>query len=139
MDHFESIIATLLEAEGYWVRRSFKVNLTQEEKRRIGKYSIPRPEIDLLALRASTNEVIALEAKSYFDSPGVKIAELMASHDVPEGRYKLFTSERSEPLFFRACLRTWWLAAWPIHKPKFRWVLQRGMFIKAKARPYETS
>ena len=36
MDHFESIIATLLEAEGYWVRRSFKVNLTQEEKRRIG-------------------------------------------------------------------------------------------------------
>jgi hypothetical protein len=41
MDHFESIIATLLEAEGYWVRRSFKVNLTQEEKRRIGKPSIP--------------------------------------------------------------------------------------------------
>ena len=78
MNHFESIIANLLEADGYWVRRSFKVNRTQEEKRRIGKHSIPRPEIDLLALRASTNEVIALEAKSYFDSPGVKIAELMA-------------------------------------------------------------
>ena len=25
MDHFENIIRTLLEAEGYWVRRSFKV------------------------------------------------------------------------------------------------------------------
>ena len=104
MVHFESIIATLLEAEGYWVRRSFKVNLTQEEKRRIGKHSIPRPEIDLLALRASTNEVIALEAKSYFDSPGVKIAELMASHDVPEGRYKLFTSERYRTIVFSRLL-----------------------------------
>lgn len=53
MDYFESIISTLLEAEGYWVRKSFKVNLTKDEKRQIGKHSIPRVEIDLLALHFS--------------------------------------------------------------------------------------
>jgi len=57
MDHFESIIAMLLEAEGYWVRRSFKVNLTKAEKRKIGKPSIPRPEIDLLAFKSSRNGI----------------------------------------------------------------------------------
>jgi len=30
MDHFEGILATLLEAEDYWIRRSFKVNVTKE-------------------------------------------------------------------------------------------------------------
>jgi hypothetical protein len=94
MDHFESIIATLLEAEGYWVRRSFKVNVSKEEKRQIGKHSIPRPEIDLLALHFSRNEVLAFEAKSFLDSPGVKLSQLQEEYDVPEGRYKLFTSAR---------------------------------------------
>ena len=94
MDHFESIISTLLEAEGYWVRRSFKVNLTKEEKCKIGKPSIPRPEIDLLALHFSSNGILALEAKSFLDSPGVKLAQLQEEHEVPVGRYKLFTSQR---------------------------------------------
>ncbi|QDL55650.1 hypothetical protein [Rhodoferax aquaticus] len=100
MDHFEGIVGMLLEAEGYWVRRSFKVNVTPEEKRAIGKHSIPRPEIDLLALHFQRNEVIALEAKSYFDSPGVKFADLMEVHEVPEGRYKLFTTERYRNIVF---------------------------------------
>lgn len=100
MDHFEGIVATLLEAEGYWVRRSFKVNVTKEEKRLIGKHSIPRPEIDLLALNFAKNEVIAFEAKSFFDSPGVNFNELSATHDIPEGRYKLFTSERYRSIVF---------------------------------------
>ena len=93
MDHFESIVATLLEADGYWVRRSFKVNLTKDEKRQIGKPSIPRPEIDLLALHAGRNEVIAFEAKSFLDSTGVKLEHLQMEHGAPEGRYKLFTSQ----------------------------------------------
>lgn len=94
MDHFESIISTLLEAEDYWIRRSFKVKVTKEEKRHIGKHSIPRPEIDLLALHFSRNEVVAFEVKSFLDSPGVKLAQLQEEHEVPEGRFKLFTSER---------------------------------------------
>lgn len=105
MDHFESIIATLLEAEGYWVRRSFKVNVTKEEKRQIGKHSIPRPEIDLLALHFSRNEVLALEAKSFLDSPGVKLVQLQEEHEVPEGRYKLFTSQRYRSIVFSRLLQ----------------------------------
>ncbi len=93
MDHFENIISTLLEAEGYWVRRSFKINVTKEEKRLIGKHSIPRPEIDLLAFKFSANEVLALEAKSFLDSFGVNFEQLQEKHEVPKGRYKLFTSE----------------------------------------------
>ncbi len=104
MDHFESIISTLLEAEGYWVRRSFKVNVTKEEKRQIGKHSIPRPEIDLLALNFSKNEVLALEAKSFLDSPGVNLEQLREKHEVPEGRYKLFTSERYRMVVFSRLL-----------------------------------
>ncbi len=100
MDHFESLVTTLLEAEGYWVRRSFKFNVTKEEKRMIGKHSIPRPEIDLLALKFATNEVIALEAKSYLDSPGVRLAELQEVHETPEGRYKIFTSHRYREVVF---------------------------------------
>lgn len=94
MDHFESLIATLLEAEGYWLRRSFKVSVTKEEKRAIGKHSIPRPEIDVLAFRFAENSVIAVEVKSFLDSSGLKLEQLQAQHEIPEGRYKLFTTER---------------------------------------------
>jgi hypothetical protein len=94
MDHFENILATLLEAEGFWVRRSFKINLTKEEKALLGKPSLPRPEIDLLAYRGIDNRVLVLEAKSYFDSQGVMLKHLMEEHDVSSGRYKLFTSEK---------------------------------------------
>lgn len=100
MELFEGIIKTLLEHEGYWVRQSFKVNLTKEEKRAIGKHSIPRPEIDLLAFKPGTNSMIVLEAKSYFDSPGVKISELLEHHKIPEGRYKLFTCENYRNIVF---------------------------------------
>ncbi len=93
MDHFENIIAGLLESDGYWVRRSFKVEVTKEEKRNIGKPSIPRPEIDLLAFKPLLNQVLAFEAKSYLDSPGVKVEDLETQHTIPEGRYKLFTCE----------------------------------------------
>jgi hypothetical protein len=91
MEYFETIIKTLLEHEGYWVRQSFKVSLTKQEKRRIGKPSIPRPEIDLLAFKLKSHEVLVLEAKSYFDSPGVRLAEIQEKFKIPEGRYKLFT------------------------------------------------
>jgi hypothetical protein len=94
MDHFESIIATLLEAEHYWIRRSFKIELTGDEKRWIGRPSIPRPEIALLAPDFTKNEVLALEVKSFLDSPGVRLASLQEEHEIPEGRFKLFTSER---------------------------------------------
>jgi hypothetical protein len=100
VDYFEGIIKTLLEHEGYWVRQSFKVNLTKQEKRDIGKHSIPRPEVDILAFKPAENRVIAFEAKSYLDSPGVKLAELQEKHDIPEGRYKLFTCDKYRNIVF---------------------------------------
>ncbi|MCK8102397.1 hypothetical protein [Pseudoalteromonas sp. 2CM36K] len=100
MELFEGIIKTLLEHEGYWVRQSFKVNLTKEEKRAIGKHSIPRPEIDLLAFKPGTNSLIVLEAKSYFDSLGVKISELLEHFEIPDGRYKIFTCENYRNIVF---------------------------------------
>ncbi len=100
MDHFESIIKTLLEVEGYWVKQSFKVNLTKEEKRMIGKPSIPRPEIDLLAFKPITEEVLAIEAKSYLDSYGIGYKQLIEEFDIPTGRYKLFTCSNYREIIF---------------------------------------
>ncbi|MBN8631890.1 MAG: hypothetical protein J0L76_13660 [Rhodobacterales bacterium] len=91
MDAFESLVRLLMEKDGYWTVQSHKVNVTKEEKRAIGKPSIPRPEVDLLALDLRLNRLIALEVKSYLDSPGVDLALLREQHSVPEGRYKLFT------------------------------------------------
>ena len=34
MDAFESVIAMLLQREGYWVYPRFKVQLTKEEKKK---------------------------------------------------------------------------------------------------------
>ena len=92
MDYFEALVTTLLEHEGYWVRQSFKVNLTKVEKRSVGKPSIPRPEVDIVAFKPVTGVVLAQEVKSYLDSAGVRLEALKEQHDEPEGRYKLFTS-----------------------------------------------
>lgn len=100
MDYFEGIIKTLLEHEGYWVRQSFKVNLTKQEKRDIGKHSIPRPEIDLLAFNQKENRIYAMEAKSYLDSPGVRFDDLTQEYQIPEGRYKLFTCKNYRDIVF---------------------------------------
>lgn len=100
MDYFESIIKRLLEEEGYWVRQSFRVNLSKEEKRLVGKPSIPRPEIDLVAYKPSSNVVLAIEAKSYLDSYGVRYKELDVEHEIPKGRYKLFTCTNYREIVF---------------------------------------
>ena len=72
--HAEGIIKTLLENEGNWVRQSFKVNLTKQEKRdNLRKHSIPRPRSQIFwPLNYKVDQVIAFEAKSYLDSLGVK-------------------------------------------------------------------
>lgn len=93
MDHFETIVCDLLEASGYWIRRSFKVEMTKQEKQQVGRHSMPRPEIDILAYKRETEEILVLEAKSFLDSPGVSLDQLAETHDQPQGRYKLFTCE----------------------------------------------
>ena len=104
MDNFEGIIRTLLEADHFWVQSSCKVDLRLEKKRQLGKPKIPRPEIDLLALNFEQNEVLVVEAKSFLDSPGVRVEDLEQQHDTAEGRYKIFTSERYRSTVFKRLL-----------------------------------
>ncbi len=89
MDAFESLIKTLLEREGFWVRSSFKANLTKPDKVSIGRPSCPRWEIDLVAYKAATNELRFVECKSYLDSYGVRFSSF-TEKDGPD-RFKLFT------------------------------------------------
>ncbi|TXT29235.1 MAG: hypothetical protein FD138_2451 [Planctomycetota bacterium] len=91
MDAFESVVATLLRREGYWVMSSFKVELSPDEKRSIGRHTSPRWEIDLVAYKGSTNQLLAIECKSYLDSVGVIFRD--STFDIP-ARYKLFTEPK---------------------------------------------
>lgn len=93
MNAFEDIVRRYFEDEAYWVRQSVKVEITPEDKRKIGTYSMPRPEIDLVAFKAKNNELILIEAKSYLDSYGVYYEALADPNDKASSRYKLFTNE----------------------------------------------
>lgn len=94
MDAFESLMATLLEREGYWVRNSFKVELTKGEKRAIGIPSSPRWELDLVAFNAKENKILVVECKSYFNSPGVNMKYFGNQKTVFTNRMKLFNGKK---------------------------------------------
>lgn len=92
MDCFENLIALLLRLDGWWTTTSYKVAITKAEKRDIGTHSAPRWEIDVLAYKGSTNEVLAIECKSLIDSTGVFFRE---GKFEPADRYKLFNREKT--------------------------------------------
>ena len=93
MDAFEKLIAEILWAEGYWVRTSVRVNLTKEEKVRIGRYSSPRWELDVVGYRGGENVLQVIECKSYLDSRGVTLAALNNSNAAADSRFKLFVDD----------------------------------------------
>lgn len=90
MEAFEKLIGGLLEREGYWVKHGFKVELSKAEKARIGRPSSPRWELDIVAYKASNNEVLVVECKSYLDSPGVRYLAVVSREHRRSDRYKLF-------------------------------------------------
>jgi len=90
MDSFETLVGSLLEKDGYWVRTSMKVDLTREEKRKIGRPSSPRWEMDIVAYKAKANELLVVECKSFLDSPGVRARGLDGTDKKEGNRYKLF-------------------------------------------------
>jgi len=95
MNAFENIIAQCLESEGYWVKQSVKVEITKEDKRAMNLPSMPRPEIDIVALNMKKNELLLVEVKSYLDSPGVWY-EAVAGKDTDyyNKRYRLFNDDK---------------------------------------------
>lgn len=104
MNAFEQIVAGLFRADGYWTITGYRVNLTKDEKKAIGKPSLPRPEIDILAYRGSTNELIWVECKSYLDSPGVRYSSFMDPTDTGYKRYKVFNDTRYREVISKALI-----------------------------------
>jgi hypothetical protein len=100
MDAFEHVVGTILEKEGFWVRTSYKVELTKAEKREIGRPSSPRWELDILAYRPGDNLLRVVECKSYLDSRGVSILGFTSSNRFAE-RFKLFNDENLRTVVFR--------------------------------------
>lgn len=88
MDSFEQLVSELLWAEGYWVQTSVKVELTKEEKKRIGRPTTPRWELDVVAYKGRKNELLVMECKSFLDSRGVQPKDVIGCTASP--RYKLF-------------------------------------------------
>ena len=94
MNAFENIVKQYLEEKGYWVRQSVKVDISKENKRALDLPTMPRPEIDLVALNAKGNELLLIEAKSLLDSYGVYFEAVSDEKDELAKRYKLFTNSK---------------------------------------------
>jgi hypothetical protein len=90
MDSFEKLVGSLFEKDGYWVRTSVKVELTAKEKRKIGRPSSPRWELDVVAYKGKSNELLVVECKSFLDSHGVRACSLDGTDAKKEKHYKLF-------------------------------------------------
>jgi hypothetical protein len=126
MNSFESMVAMIFDREGYWVKPNFKVDLTKEEKRAIGRPSSPRWELDLVAYKASGNELLAIECKSYLDSPGVRASGFIGDNSTEKARYKLFNEDRLRQVVLnRLCLQLLDLGLVP-SLPKVRLCLAAG-------------
>lgn len=77
MDAFEQIVAGLLRQEGYWTWNGYKINLTKDNKREIGKPTMPHPEIDILAYKVSENQLLS---EISVNNPSMPIQFAILSH-----------------------------------------------------------
>lgn len=105
MNSFEAVIAELLALEGYWVQQGFKVDITKEEKRSIGKPSSPRWELDVLAYSGANNELLVVECKSYLDSPGVRFESFDDQASSTANLYKLFNDPKLRKVVFHRLVK----------------------------------
>jgi hypothetical protein len=95
MNAFENIITQYLEEKGYWVRQSVKVKISKADKEALGLPTMPRPEIDLVALNVKENELLLIEVKSLLDSYGVWY-DAVSGDDKKQfaDRYRLFNNNK---------------------------------------------
>lgn len=133
MDSFESVVATILERDGYWIRSGFKVELTKEEKQRIGRHSSPRWELDLVAYKASANEVLVVECKSYLDSLGVNFNDVTGKGKGAK-RYKLFNDRVLREVVFGRLIMQLVQAGACAPDPSVRLCLAAGKIVRESDR-----
>jgi hypothetical protein len=104
MDAFEEIVTGLFRQNGFWTWNSYKVDLSLDDKRKLGKRTIPRPEIDILAytprgtspgslISAEENTLLWVECKSFLDSQGVTADAFKNKDSDAARRYKIFTDD----------------------------------------------
>ena len=106
MDALEELVSEILWLEGYSVRTSVKVELTEEENRLIGRHSSPRWELDIVAYHGRDNLLRVVECKSYFDSAGIKASSFDGTSPDAAERFKLFNeTELRRIVFNRLCLQ----------------------------------
>lgn len=93
MDAFEELVATLLEREGYWVRRDVRVALLPDDKVAIGRPTNARWEIAIVAYSGKRDELLAVQCKSFLDSRGIRAKAFESGISTDRNYYKLFTEE----------------------------------------------
>ena len=126
MNSFESIIAGLFRADGYWTAIGYRVDLTKKQKRETGKPSLARPEIDILAYKGKGNELVWVECKSYLDSPGVRYANFKDGSDSGYHRYKVFNDARYRNAISRSLINQTSASGLTKPNPKLKYCLVAG-------------
>ena len=126
MDAFETVVASILQRQGFWNMANVKVELTKEEKRIIGRHSSPRWELDVVAYRGRDNEVRIVECKSFLDSAGVDCAAFNGTNPIFAKRYKLSATLRFAGSFFGGSKNNWLQQDFCREKPTMRLCLAAG-------------
>lgn len=106
MDSFETLVSGILQRrERLWTWQNFKVELTPDDKARLGKHSHPRIDVDILAYNAHANHLEWVECKSYLDSTGVSMSAFNGSNPRFADRFKIFTDATYREVAEAALLR----------------------------------
>ena len=126
MDAFEQVVSEILWREGYWVRTSFKVELTPEDKKAINRPSSPRWEIDVVAYHPGDNVLRIVECKSFLDSLGVGAKWLDGANELAAGRYKLFSDANLRKVVLARLTAQFVEAGMCLPKPKIKLCLACG-------------
>jgi Holliday junction resolvase len=83
----------MLEEKGFWTQTSVKLKITPLIRKVTGRTD-PRPEIDIVAYKGGTNELLLVECKSFLDSGGVNISAFNGKNPKFGKKFKLFTNEK---------------------------------------------
>ena len=126
VDAFEQVVSEILWREGFWVRTSFKVELTPDHKKAISRPSSPRWEIDVVGYHPADNVLRIVECKSFLDSLGVGAKWLDPANELAGGRYKLFSDANLRKVVLNRLTAQFIEAGMCLSKPKIKLCLACG-------------